>query len=365
MSRRGARGARFPWVRRALLLITLLSAQARAEQLDAVRARCGARDAALERVAEELATRRLAGVAVTSSDELAALGRRARATLPSLRASVRTGAVGEVDAGPLAALAEGIRGPRACGVASVSDGERMATAMVAAPRLATVAEAKARAREGEWIDVDARLLVPATAARVVVLGPRGAPRGVPTSLDRGRVRARFSADRPGTFLAQIVAELADGPRPVGELLVRVGADVDADPPVPGDTVVGGDDADELAARIDAARGAEGLTRLSRDRRLDALAAEHAQRMARRGRAAHDAGDGEPDARVSAVLDADLVGENVARASSVAAAHRALWASPSHRENLLSSRFTRLGVGVARGVDGTVFVAELFVLPSRR
>lgn len=351
-------------MRRAVLCLALAATTARAEPLEGLRARCGARDPALERVAGELATRKLDGAAVTTADELAALGRRARATLPSLRASVAVGALGDVDAASLARFAATVPGPRACGVASVASDGRQAVAIVAAPRLAALAETRARARAGEWIDLDARLLVDATGARVVVLGPRGAPRGVPTSFDGGRARARFSADRAGTFLAQLVAELADGPRPVAELIVRVGADDEPEAAIPGDGPTGADDADDLAARVDAARAAEGLRRLTRDASLDRLAAAHAEQMARAGRAAHDVGDGEPDARVAAALDVDLVGENVARAASVAAAHRALWASPSHRENLLSTRFTRLGVGVARRGDA-VFVAELFALPSRR
>lgn len=351
-------------MRRVAIGLCLVAATARAEPLDELRARCGERDAALERVADELATKKLAGAAVTSADELAALGRRERVTLPSLRAAVRAGALGEVDASSLAAFAGTIKGPRACGVASVSTGARHAIAVVSAPRLASLTETKARARAGEWIEVDARLLVGAASARVVVLGPRGAPRGVPTSFGDGRVRARFSADRPGTFLAQVVAELDDGPRPVAELVVRVGADDEPDAGAPGDGPPGADDAEDLATRVDAARAAEGLRRLTRDRALDRLASLHAERMAKIGRAAHDVGGGDPDARVAAELDVDLVGENVARASSVAAAHRALWASPSHRENLLSPRFTRLGVGVARGTDGSLFVAELFALPSR-
>lgn len=346
------------------LALSLLATDARAETVDELRAACGARDPALERVAEELATRRLSGARATSADELAALGRREHASLPGLRASVRSGAVGLLGSEPLA-LAAAVGGPRACGVASVSDGARQALALVVAPRLATLSRTRARARAGEWIDVDARLLVDATGARVIVLGPRGAPHGVPTSFEGGRVRARFSADRAGVFLAQIVADLADGPRPVAELVVRVGADDARSDEVPGDLPVGADDADDLATRVHAARAAEGLPRLVRDRALDGLAATHAAKMARAGRAAHDVGDGSPDARVTAVLDVDLVGENVAHAGSVAAAHRALWASPSHRENLLSPRFTQVGLGVARADDGTIFVAELFAVPTRR
>jgi uncharacterized protein YkwD len=54
----------------------------------------------------------------------------------------------------------------------------------------------------------------------------------------------------------------------------------------------------------------------------------------------------------------LVAENVARARDAAAAHRALWDSPSHRGNMLSPELGRVGVGVVRA-DGALWVAELF------
>ena len=45
--------------------------------------------------------------------------------------------------------------------------------------------------------------------------------------------------------------------------------------------------------------------------------------------------------------------------TLAMAHRMVWSSPSHRANVLSGRFSALGVGVARGKDGSLWVAELF------
>jgi uncharacterized protein YkwD len=75
---------------------------------------------------------------------------------------------------------------------------------------------------------------------------------------------------------------------------------------------------------------------------------------------HDVGDGDPTTRLR---DASLVvreaGENVAHAASVALAHRALYASPSHRANLLRADFDRVGVAVVDDPDGSVWVAELF------
>ena len=62
--------------------------------------------------------------------------------------------------------------------------------------------------------------------------------------------------------------------------------------------------------------------------------------------------------------ARLVGENVAHAASVRLAHRALYESPSHRENLLRSEFDRVGAAVLDDTDGSVWVAEVFAAEAR-
>ncbi len=86
----------------------------------------------------------------------------------------------------------------------------------------------------------------------------------------------------------------------------------------------------------------------RDGALDEIAARHADAMRKLKRIAHDAGDGDPQSRVQASgLNVLAAGENVAHALDITRAHRALWASPSHRENLLQARFDRIGIGLAR------------------
>ena len=52
------------------------------------------------------------------------------------------------------------------------------------------------------------------------------------------------------------------------------------------------------------------------------------------------------------------GENVARAASAERAHRAIWASPSHRGNLLERRYDSVGIAAVSGPDG-VWVTEVF------
>jgi hypothetical protein len=63
--------------------------------------------------------------------------------------------------------------------------------------------------------------------------------------------------------------------------------------------------------------------------------------------------------LAAGIKAHVAGENVATAGTLENAHRALWASPSHRGNLLFDRFTKVGVAVIRAADGMVWVTEMF------
>jgi uncharacterized protein YkwD len=256
------------------------------------------------------------------------------------------------------------------------DGTQVVAA-VAVDALADLAPLPVRAHAGQWLEVDARMLVPTTMARVVVLGPGGEPRRVPTSLGAdGRVRARFAPERPGDFTVQVVAEVATGPRPVLEARVFADAEPPSSAPANG-TVAPGEDArpvvtpglrapapdggaDTLAAMVTALRDTEALPPLRREAALDEVARVHARRMLAARSVGHDVGDGDPGQRLQdANIPAREAGENVAHAATLRLAHRALWSSPSHRANLLRADFVRAGYGVIEDVDGSVWVSEIF------
>jgi uncharacterized protein YkwD len=75
---------------------------------------------------------------------------------------------------------------------------------------------------------------------------------------------------------------------------------------------------------------------------------------------HDVGSGDPAARIAASgVAARLAGENVASAATPEGAHRAIWASPSHRGNLLERGYERAGVAGVRDSSGRVWVTQLF------
>jgi uncharacterized protein YkwD len=333
-------------------------------------ARCRSGDAALERVAALVAERELAGAPIDLPELSFAL--RAEGS-PYVWPELYTisGAPGLPEAQkqvPAWLALVDDAGELRCGIARRA-AEREVLAAVAVSVLADLEPVPTNVRAGTWLTVEARLLVPSQAASVIVLGPQGAPRRVPSSWGGGRITARFSADRAGPWLVQVLATVEGGPRPVAEAVVHVG---DAPPtrfaaaPVPGEAAaVDGDPALSLVAMINAARRAESLPELRRDDTLVRLASEHAKAMHDAQKLAHDTGQGTPVERAErAGVAATALGENVAHAMDAKAAHRTLWASPSHRGNFLDSRFDSVGVGAVTDDDGTVWVSEVFARLAR-
>ena len=339
-------------------------------------AHCGRGDAGLEEVARRIVADRIEG---ESHLDLAALTFSLRAAgephvwphawVLTGKPLDREGVGAKLDAWSATFHDEG---DRRCGVATgvAKDGTEILAA-VALDALADLAPLPTEAHVGTWLTVDAQLVVPAEEARVIVQGPGSDPRAIPTWIeeDGGRVhvRARFTPDRTGPITVQVVADVATGPRPVLE--ARVFADV-APPERYGQEVAPGEDArvlrsdassaDRLLAMVSALRDRERLPGLARDAKLDTIALTHARRMLAARTVGHDLGDGDPGDRVArAGVRARLVGENVAHAATVKLAHRALYASPSHRENLLREEFGRVGVAVVDDPDGSVWVAEVF------
>ncbi len=347
-------------------------------ELSLFSALCNARDGALERVALRLARRQSEGVTQLDVSELTFALRAEGSPYVWPRAWTLEGS----DLSSAAAV-ERMRawlsdfddgGERRCGVALVEAGERSVLSAVAVDVLADLAPLPMRARAGAWLDVSAQLLVPASDAKFVLLGPSGAPHSLPTSFDGGQARARFHADRPGPFLVQLLSTVAGGPRPVLEASVYAAVNPprafqsEAAPGEPrGELSSGVDPADALFSMMNAARTSEHSPPLRREPTLDAVAHRHAAAMRSLGRIAHDAGDGDPRTRLEAEsIEVLSAGENVAHALTVVRAHRALWGSPSHRQNLLEPRFNGVGLGVVSDADGSVWVCQIFAqLPDER
>ena len=332
---------------------------------------CGESDAALLAVAAHLAEPQSDSDTELNVDALSYALRAAGAPYVWPRAWLFKGSEGELESAKarmlrwLNGFSDG--GARRCGVSlQHQPGGRISVAAIAVDALADLQAFPTRARIGQWLEVRAALRVPASDAKLVVMGPRGAPHPVPTSLRNGEVRARFNADQPGAWLVQLLGAVDGGPRPLLEALVFAGSE----PPTtlavlkaPGEDApqTAGDPRSALYRMVNAARTAEGLAPLARDERLETLAQAHAEAMRRARKTAHDVGDGDLNRRLEQLGLELEAGENVAHAGSATLAQRALWASPSHRENLLFPSFNLIGVGVAVDPDGTLWVCQAFAI----
>ena len=114
---------------------------------------------------------------------------------------------------------------------------------------------------------------------------------------------------------------------------------------------------QLLERVARARADHGLRPYRVGGAITTIAREQARRMADQGTLYHN------PRLTTQVTSWRLVGENVGTGPDPLTVHRAFMRSPSHRANVLSREFTRIGVGaVAR--DGQVWVAEVFKTPLR-
>ncbi len=337
---------------------------------DPLYAICGKPEAALAAVATRNAARIVRGDASFPSDELAFTMRAGGVPYVWPRAWTMHGKdlteeKVEGELGKFLAKSKTL-GERRCGVArSKKRDGGIVVSLVTVDVLADLERVPTLVRVGEWITLKGLLKVPASDAKVVLLGPRGAPRTVLASLSGDEVRATFSADQPGEWLIQVLASAANGPRPVIEAVVHAGTPPAlkyAEAAAPGEDAAakGASDVEAVRAMLNAARVAEGLKPLATDAALDKVARAHSERMRDQRTVGHDVGGGDLGDRLhDAGLNLRSQGENVAGAGSLTRAHRALWLSPSHRTNILDGRFTRAGIGVARGEDDRVYVTQVF------
>jgi hypothetical protein len=111
---------------------------------------------------------------------------------------------------------------------------------------------------------------------------------------------------------------------------------------------------EMLLLVNGLRSRHGLRPVVVHPELRALANDWAQRMAAAKQIFHSP----LDARVGPGWL--QVGENVAVDLSVVAAERTLEASPEHLANLISPSYDYVGIGVAHGADGGIYVAQEFM-----
>ena len=206
------------------------------------------------------------------------------------------------------------------------------------------------------------------------------PSGLLESLDIRSAGRRFSlrvpaGDEVGTLQVSVGATGPYGPGPLLQLPVEVGQD----PPKTFQTVMPPDESgiasvqhgEALAWRLlNQDRERFGLPALPRDPELDAVARAHCVDMREHHWFGHHSEEtGGPGDRLAAAgYRAATYAENVAQGGSIHGAEEGLLHSLGHRRNILSSRFTRVGIGMAaRRREGrtTWYLTQLFARPVPR
>jgi uncharacterized protein YkwD len=99
------------------------------------------------------------------------------------------------------------------------------------------------------------------------------------------------------------------------------------------------------------RRAHRIHELANDVDLNATAQQWAEHMASTGQLAHS--------QLTIPPGATRVAENVGYGGSVDIIHSRLMDSTGHRNNILDTRMTRVGIGAAVSADGRVWIVQLF------
>jgi uncharacterized protein YkwD len=99
------------------------------------------------------------------------------------------------------------------------------------------------------------------------------------------------------------------------------------------------------------RAARGIHTLGNDADLNATAQAWAEHMASVNRLYHST--------LRVPPGSTRVAENVGYGSSVDQIHQALMNSAGHRNNILDSRMTRIGIGAAADSSGRIWIVQLF------
>jgi uncharacterized protein YkwD len=118
-------------------------------------------------------------------------------------------------------------------------------------------------------------------------------------------------------------------------------------------------AGDLAAATNSARAAAGLPALALNGQLSAVAQAWANQLAVAGVLSHN---GSLRAQITGW---SVLGENVGLAADVTAVQAAFMASAAHRNNILDSRFTQMGVGSATSIYPSCSCQVLWVVVDFR
>ena len=123
---------------------------------------------------------------------------------------------------------------------------------------------------------------------------------------------------------------------------------------------------QLVDRLNAERASRGVRPLTASEEARAVAVERAVDMATNKYFAHTspAGVGPEELLDQSSVTYTRMGENIARSSYASdqvidAVHRALMASPGHRDNMLHAAYRRVGIGITSS-GGVFYAVQVFL-----
>ncbi|HEX3723403.1 MAG TPA: CvpA family protein [Nitrolancea sp.] len=124
------------------------------------------------------------------------------------------------------------------------------------------------------------------------------------------------------------------------------------------------DEQKMLEDVNSARADHGLPALKADPQLRQIAAAHSEEMLQLGYFSHTSPlHGSPTDRAEAAnISFTALGENIAYAPTEAVAERGLMRSPGHEANILSTEYTRVGIGVIVTPFGTRMFTQDFAGP---
>ena len=118
----------------------------------------------------------------------------------------------------------------------------------------------------------------------------------------------------------------------------------------------------MAELVNVEREARGLAPFVVSPALADVGREYARKMAAARSVHHDL-ESPVEERIRAALpDTCTFGENVSKHTSIDYSLGDLMMSPGHRANLLGEQFLLIGIGIARGDDGFLYITQEFARP---
>jgi uncharacterized protein YkwD len=226
----------------------------------------------------------------------------------------------------------------------------------------------ATAKPGEAVRLSGRLFATLNDPKIVISPPKGDVYDVPVSIKPpGAFQGTVAFDRAkGEYVVEVTATGKLGPTVTDLMKVYVG--VPYPPPEPAQKEESAPSVAQAEAQmldlINDDRAKAGLTLLKANEPLAAVARAHSADMKHNqffGHTSPRTGDLEARLKTAHVLLKNS-GENIAMDSSISRAHRSLMESPDHRKNILSDKFSEVGIGVVIDENHNLYVTEDFGMP---